>query len=508
MKNNTPKFLTHLLPTFGNVIWVVTFWSVLLLGRKMMNGDGDLGRHLTLGIFILDQLTIPKVDLFSHTMTSQIMTPHEWLSQVLFAGSYRGLGFNGVVLLCALLIATSMWLVYKRTQLSSKNLVITLAVIFLTILTSALHWLTRPHIFTFLFLALWLLTLELIRKGKVKLWWLLPIQMLFWANIHGAFIAGFVTWFIYGVGVGWDNLVQKQSTEKPLPKFFWRNYLLGGGTSFLISFLNPSGIGLWKTSVGYLGEDFLVNITSEYQAPDFHLSSTWPFLFFIVLLLIVLAYNKKRINSAHLFTSVAWAAMGLYSARNIPLFAIVAAPLLAGGLDNLLSNQLTESKLVQRFNEVDSRLKTTDAQLKGWFLPILCIIVSVAGFVTGIRFDLSQEGYGFDPEKFPVAAVDWLEDNPQEGNVFNLFQWGGYLLYREWPDMLVFIDGQTDFYGEALSRQYMQVIQSEKEWDSVLVEHDISWAILPSNKIVVRMIQLELGWEVLYADETAVILRR
>ncbi len=30
------------------------------------------------------------------------------------------------------------------------------------------------------------------------------------------------------------------------------------------------------------------------------------------MLIVVLAYSKKKINSAHLFTSVAWAVMGLY----------------------------------------------------------------------------------------------------------------------------------------------------------------------------------------------------
>ena len=508
MKKSTPKFLNFIMPTFGNVIWCVVFFSVLLLGRNMMNGDGDLGRHITIGNFILDNWKIPLQDVFSYTMTGQTLTPHEWLSQVLFALAERIAGFNGVLFLCATVIATAFWLVYKRVRLFTKNIFFVLLVVFLAVLTSTLHWLTRPHIFTFLFLALWLLILEKLRLGQSKRWWLLPILMLVWANLHGAFIAGFVTWFIFGVGMIWDFLRQKRDEREALPEHFWRNFLLGGATSFLVSFINPSGIDLWKTSVGYVGTKYLVNITNEYQSPDFHLSATWPFVLFILLLIIVLAYSKKKTNSAHLLTSAAWAVMSLYSARNIPLFAITAAPLLAERLDDLLANVSVRLKIAQRFTEIDKNLQKMDLQFKGWVWPTLCLIIAITGFFTGLTFDIDHEGYGFKPEVFPVEAVNWLEQNPQEGNVFNYFPWGGYLLYRDWPDTLVFIDGQTDFYGEALSRQYMQVLYAEEGWESVLEEYDVAWAILPIEEISTRMIQLELGWHVIYEDETAIILQR
>ena len=126
----------------------------------------------------------------------------------------------------------------------------------------------------------------------------------------------------------------------------------------------------------------------------------------------------------------------------------------------------------------------------------------------GGHFDIQGIGYGFDPERFPVAAVDWLEENPQEGEVFNYFIWGGYLLYRQWPERLVFIDGQTDFYGEALTRQYVQVINAQEGWEGVLDEHNVAWVILPPGLVGAREIQRELGWAVIYEDETAVILRR
>ena len=92
--------------------------------------------------------------------------------------------------------------------------------------------------------------------------------------------------------------------------------------------------------------------------------------------------------------------------------------------------------------------------------------------------------------------------------MFNNFLWGGYLQYRLWPEKRVFIDSNSDFYGEAFVRQYMQVINLEQGWQAVLESYDVSWAILPADIRAAQAIQTDLGWEVIYEDETAVILSK
>ncbi len=192
--------------------------------------------------------------------------------------------------------------------------------------TSAMHWLSRPHIITFLFLALWVAVLNRMVQGKVKSWWQMPLLMVLWANFHGAFIAGFMTWFLFGFGILLDQIWAKRPLREGLPPKFWQSYLLGGGLSLLASFINPAGLGIWGTSVGYLGESFLVDATIEYQSPNFHLYRMWPFLFFLALLLILFAIIKRDRKFRDLVPAIAWLAMGLYSSRNIPLFAIISAP--------------------------------------------------------------------------------------------------------------------------------------------------------------------------------------
>ncbi|MCE7861066.1 MAG: hypothetical protein DYG86_14930, partial [Chloroflexi bacterium CFX2] len=123
------------------------------------------------------------------------------------------------------------------------------------------------------------------------------------------------------------------------------------------------------------------------------------------------------------------------------------------------------------------------------------------------RFEVRGEAVQFNPNVFPVAASDWLETHPQSGNMFNEFNWGGYLLFRAWPHHKVFLDSQTDFYGEALVREYEAALTAGSGWESVLEKYDIEWTIIPPDSPLARKLQT-LGWKIEYGDDTAVILRR
>jgi hypothetical protein len=99
-------------------------------------------------------------------------------------------------------------------------------------------------------------------------------------------------------------------------------------------------------------------------------------------------------------------------------------------------------------------------------------------------------------------------ENPQNGNMFNEFNWGGYILYRLWPQELVFLDSQTDFYGETLVREYEQTILAKYGWEDILSRYNVTWAIIPPNSPLSQALQTDEHWQVLYHDNTAIILRQ
>lgn len=502
---NLERLAATVLPSLKNVLWIGAFLGAIGLGPQMMNIDGDLGRHLTIGGYILDSGKVPLADLFSHTMLGMEVTPHEWLAQVIFALAERWMGLNGVVLVTALVIATAFAVVLRRALREGSGMLPALGMVILAVATSSLHWLTRPHVFTFLMVAVWLDGLQQLRQGKNGALVWMPLVMLVWANLHGAFIAGFMLWLMYGAGYAWERWVEKHMDG---PKGYGQRWLALGGLSALVTLINPAGVKLWTTSVGYLGNSYLVNHTAEYLSPDFHDSSTWPFLLMILVALALAGFAGKRWKMTDALVLTGWAAMGLYSVRNAPLFALAAAPLLAAAATGWLRDLGKRLRWADKLHRLDGRLLVTESRLPGYLWPFLAIVLVTAGFSSGASLDFAQTGNRFDPEVFPVAAAEWVKANPQEGEMFNYFPWGGYMLHEAWPERRVFIDGQTDFYGAELTREYETALTAAEGWEAVLEKYEVAWVLMPPETRLAQVLEEQVNWQELYRDDTAVIFRR
>jgi hypothetical protein len=481
--------IRYSIPRLRDILFISLLTAVILFGPRTFNLDGDLGRHITIGNYILETHAIPRTDIFSHTMTGQALTPHEWLAQVLLALAYRILGLPGVVLLTALIIASTFTIVFYESQTRSKAPIISLGITILAAAASSLHWLARPHIFTFIFLAIWSLLLERVQREKYVPLWAFGLLMLVWANTHGAFIAGFVTWGAYLVGESFEAWKTRQWKGSRL-----KSWGMIGLTSLVATLLNPAGIHLWGTSIGFVSNHYLVSHTQEYLPPDFHNPGTWPFLLLIAFSIWMLGSKKQPLPVTHNLLLTGWMILGLYSARNVPLFAIIAAPILSETAANNLASL--------RWETIEENLQKTDQSMRGkaW------ITIGILGAVLLMSTPAMRAYNRFDASVFPVEALNWLEKHPQEGRVFNYFPWGGYLLYRQWPEVLVFIDGQTDFYGESLTREYEQVINVTQDWKAIMDKYQIEWAIIPSTSSLANALT-ENNWEILYQDETATIFR-
>jgi len=472
--------MKHFFPRIQDVLFVTLLLSASLQGASMLNTDGDIGRHITIGNYILENWKIPTNDIFSHTMTGERLVPHEWLAQLIFGGIHKLAGLGGVVFLVSFLIALTFTLTFREMQNRGVFRLVALLTTFLAAFASNLHWLTRPHVFTFLFTAVWTYQLG----SKSAKWWQFPLIMLLWANTHGAFIAGFAIWLAFFAGWCWDFLLKRETKSTGL------RLVQIGVYSLFATLINPVGWRLWDTSVGYFGSRFLIDKTIEYQSPNFHVSGTWPFLVMLVLFLLAHGFNGK-LKTHEAFLLVGWGALSLYNARNIPIFAVVTAPYLGYLLQENIKNSPFANRMEQNFARIEQ-------ELGGYGFNLIAIILI-------LTTALQNPANRFSPRAFPVDAANWLESNPQQGRMFNFFTWGGYLLYRLWPEQQVFIDGQTDFYGEALSREYVQVESLQPGWEDILAKYNVDWVITQSGQPLEDAL-LENGWDVAYQDETAVIL--
>ncbi|MFN8461506.1 MAG: hypothetical protein U0X93_07015 [Anaerolineales bacterium] len=458
----------------------------------MLSIDSDLGRHLTLGNYILEHRAIPTNDLFSHTLTGESRPPYEWLSQVAFAISYRLLGLDGVILLTALIVSAAIAIVFRQSVRRSGSLLISLVVTLLATAATSIHWLPRPHVITFLLLAIWVENLERIRRSENIGIYFFPLTMLFWANLHGGFIFGFLALAAYVAGWAWDRL-RKQATNEIAKK-----YLLIGLTSLAASIITPD---LWHNWEAVLNNRsaFILNRTVETMPPNLLDPSNAPFVILLALAIFFSLVNWRSISAAHVFLLGGLGGLALLMTRNIPLFAIACAPILTVWI----AAKANHFPIWKRFGERFVNL----ASPSRWFLlPTITVLFAVGFFAFNHTQD--KQIYNFNPQVFPIRAADWLEENPVEGNMFNEFNWGGYLLYRLWPRELVFVDSQSDFYGEPLMRDYETMMFAQNDWKSLLEKYQIDWAIIHTDSPLAVQLKQESDWITLYEDPTAVILQR
>jgi hypothetical protein len=477
-----------LLPRLQDILFFSIFAAVILLGPRLLNADGDLQKHLTIGKYVMDGNLPPIRDIFSHTRTGTPFAPHKWLSGVLFYTGYILFDERGIVLLAALATALSFMLIYMDGVARTGLRLTWFFLVAWGAAVSSLHWIARPHLFTMLLLAAWLILNERLASGKKVSLWLFPALMLLWNNIHGEFISGFLVTLACIAGWVWDFLFDRPQADLETGKRLGLVLV----SILAVTVLNPVSFMAWGTVTGWLGSDYLMTHTDETLPPDFLDNRFLVLLGMLAFSIFLLALKQEKLPARMAFILAGFTAMVLLSARNVHIYGVAAPFVLAGSLKGVL-----DFRLAARFENLIARVET---RLKGFAWPTAVVLLAII-LLAATPLGTVQR---FSPEYFPIQAVEWLKTHPQEGEMFNSFDWGGYLSLNLWPDKRVFVDSQGDVYGETFLREYEQVVTVKKDWQAILDKYHVQWAILPQEWELSTALA-ENGWLEVYRDDTAVI---
>ena len=493
------KFLRFFLPRIEYILFAATFWGIAASGPRILNFDGDLPRHILTGSLILQTHRVSTTDIFSFRTVGYPSIPHEWLSQVLFAGAYKWLGLDGIVLMTALIIMLTWGIIYYEALRKSNSFFAALVFTVLAVGVGQIHVLPRPHIFTYILTAIWITLLEQIDKEKLRAWWLLPLVMVLWVNLHGMFVIGILIWGIYLAGDFLDH-----------PSKAWFNtakakaLIIGGTLSLLTTFFSPSGPKIWIAIASLGSNAYITSKIPEYQSANFHLPETWPFI--IMLLFVITGFARTTLKVSWIYTLLvaAFTGFALYTSRMIPMFAIVVAPVAAELSANWIKNEYPRS----RFLVIEKNIYRMNLSSNGLVWILVTILTVGMLFNANKPIDSKNQGNKFDERFFPVEATKWLQNHPQKGRMFNEFDWGGYMLLNLWPDQQVFMDGSTHIYGEELTREYERVITMDSGWEDILAKYNVTWIILRANAPLARTLSVSGDWKIVYSDPTSSILVR
>jgi hypothetical protein len=488
---NSPKSnpILPYLPQLRDILFFAVFMVVLVLGQRMLNMDGDLPRHLLTGRTILETRSVPRAEPFAYPYEGRAYVSHEWLADVILYLIQNTLGLAGLVLFAAILLASTFALIYSY---ASSRFDVRLPVLLLVLWgagVSSLNWVVRPHLISMCLLALWLVWTDKMACGEKFPIWAFFVTMILWSNLHGEFIAGMLVTLAYTAGWTIEYLFNRVNTDLKTGARLWSVLVASG----IASLINPATYHPYVTILGFVNNPYLMSRMSESNPPNFSQSGFLILLGLLILSILLLALNPKRISTGRAFLLVGFSAMSLMAARNLHLYGVVAPFVLAETVYDL-----TSSKVVRA---VESVLKNIEGQIKSALWPIITVFLFGA-LIFGSK---AKNIYSFDPTFFPVDAVNWLEKHPQDGRMFNDLNWGGYLAWRLWPAQKVFADSMADVTGE-MTRQYETALTVEDGWEDVLDSYAVAWVILPQDAPLTKKLH-EAGWSVLYEDALAIILR-
>jgi hypothetical protein len=490
-KANNIKSL--LVPSIADILFMSVFLYLSFSAGRGLLADCDTGYHIRAGEYMLKTLSVPKQDIFSFTTPPLPWTAHEWLSEVIMALIHKGSGLTGIVIFFSFVIAATYYLLFRMLRIHKGNILVAAAIVTLVIASSQIHWLARPHIFSLLLTVVWYGLLDKYQgSGNKRDLYFLPLIMLLWVNLHGGFIIAFVLIGIYLTGY-FFKFVTSAGEEK-------REYRSKAGflamiTSFclLTSLVNPIGYHILLFPFRLASNKFIMDNVSEFISPNFH--DPMVFTYFLLLMIAVFALSGKGLNIVELMLIILFTYMALYSARYIPLFGIVSAPILTDRADELLKG--SRGRLAGFFKKRSERVVAVDSASRGCLWPVIAVLAVVIAVAAG------KISYSFDKAAKPVAAVEFLKKEHLTGNMFNNDEFGDYIIYAAWPEYRVFFDGRSDMYGVKRMKEYFKVSRVEAGWKDVLKKYDMTWIIYNADSPLSRFLLADREWRLIYADKVA-----
>ena len=495
-----------LLPNLAAMLAVVSLAYCLFVsgGTEQLFRDSDSGWHIRSGEWILAHHALPRGDLYSFSRAGQPWLLWEWGSDVLMGLAHRLDGLRGVTALFGLVIFACTWLCC-RLQLAVGGDFFLSALLTAPILTTAsLHWLARPHVFSWIFLlvAVWYAEQGRPRSPSRHLLLIAGFTAL-WANVHASFFLAPAIALIYAVSHGVRPLLWQLDASEERAHARW--YLWAALAGLAGSFLNPYGWRLHAHIFTYLWDDDLTARVAEFQSFNFHDKGALQIVLVVGLAAAgaIVALTQKKV--AHFLLASVFLWEGLRSARVLPVVALVILPLANGALSEALRGMDSLRPPLRRMLHgafrYSSRLRRIDQSVNGWGFSLCAVLL----LLLVLKTPALAGGIGFPSDRFPVQAATSVEKLPADARIVAPDSFGGYLIYRFDGARKVYFDGRSDFYGAPFMKQYLTLTSVQPGWRDVMRSYGFTHALLATNSPLKAALD-DAGWVTLYSDSVATLL--
>ncbi len=487
----------HLYPT---LIFIAFF-----LVSTYPNTNPDYWWHLKVGQHIIQTHSIPKIDIFSHTLPSYPYVYHSWLTDILYYLPFNSLGILSSTLIHSLFYAaTFAFITYKHRHL---NLFYTL---FLLPLIPATQLITgfRPQVVSLFFLVILYSLLSKNPPTKISsktgfFSWLkktnlytLPLLFLLWVNLHGGFIFGLLllaTWLLIQF---FTSSTLKTPPTKYFKYFFYLFLLI-----LLTTLINPYHLNTYHLVYQMATNIFIVDHNPDWSSIITHPNPSQTTAYLIISALYFLYITNKNHPTHTKILMILFFILSLATSR---YFLILTAIILY--------------HTPQIIASLHSSFPSKPTNLLLYFFLTLSLLFTTKHTLTHIqatRFAYTNpQHYATLPSSFapyPYQAIQHIQQHPIKPNILNEFTWGGYLIWHL-PQYKYFIDGRMDNFfidGQSFAQTYLELVTLKNpNWQQTLIDYQINTILLPPNFPLAQTLSQDPNWETTYQDQSSILLQK
>ena len=322
----------------------------------------------------------------------------------------------------------------------------------------------------------------------------LPVIMLFWVNQHGSYIVGLGIIATYLFGILIDSIFSIYKAKKSIwlvfSSIFW-TLAIALVICTLVALVNPNGARILAYPFQTVGDPSIRQFVQEWAAPDFQ-ERTWIPLAGMYLALIGFGLKSKRsISTINLLLCLVLGYAALTAAKHVPLFALVSIPILADQMSSVIDIPVTEFR-------------------KNWLSKsfIILVLIGALFFVVSNVLTLKEKQQAVIQKNYPVNSMNLIKGNGLEGQLFNSYNWGGYLIWNLYPTQKVYIDGRCDMYGADFLKHYVNIYFAMEGWQEALDKEDIKYVLVEPNTSLAYALQNSSKWTLIFKNEVSVFYRR
>ena len=322
------------------------------------------------------------------------------------------------------------------------------------------------------------------RSAKNGPLWLIPVLFCIWINCHGSWLLGLA---IYAIVVG-AGLVPRDIGRLAAARWSsleLRKLVLTGVTSVAALLINPFGyrLLLYPFDMAFRQKLNVGNV-DEWASVDFNDLRGKVVATVLAAIFVMALTGRRRWRIDDALLTIFTLYCGVTHIRFLLLAGIVLPPILAPQLGRISSHH-------------------PERERRSLNSALLAIIVGICI----LNFPSAQMLDSQISRSFPTRAVQYLRAHPQRGNMFNQYEWGGYL---EWtlPHIPTFIDSRTDIFEyRGVLKDYLRVATLGNSQE-ILNRYRISYVVYPVNTGLSYFLSKSPQWERLYSDGQAAIYRR